>query len=108
MMIAFVFTAWLTLTCRDAIARRLMQQLASTLDAAGHTVLAAHVRRDRNQYADKLSHTLPPSLWMLIERQQSTHSAARGADYWRFPFVVQCLHSGRCMSGLFKMRASLF
>lgn len=96
------------LNCRDAIARRLMQQLASALDAAGHSVLAAHVRRHRNQHADVLSHTLLPSLWMLIERQQNTHATARDAKYWRFPFVVQCLHSGKCMSGLFKMRTSLF
>ena len=96
------------LTCRDSIARRLMQQLASTLDAAGHTVLAAHIRRVWNQHADKLSHTLPPSLWLLIEQQQNSRSAARDANYWRFPFVVQCLRTGKCKSGLFKMRASLF
>ena len=92
------------LTCRDAISRELMKSLASTLDAAGHTVLAAHVRRDRNKHADKLSHTLPPSLWLLIMQHQESRVSTKDAKYWRFPFVVQCLKSGTCMSAVFKAR----
>lgn len=94
------------LTCRDAISRELMKSLASTLDAYGHTTLAAHIRRDRNNHADVLSHTLPPSLWLLILRHQESRESVRDAKFWKFPFVVQCLSTGKCMSAVFKLRKS--
>ena len=96
------------MSCRDAIARRLIQQLSSGLEWAGHTALAAHVRRDRNTHADALSHTLPPSLWLLIMQHQDSRISKGDAHAWRFPFVVQCLATGVCKSGLFKLTKSLF
>ena len=96
------------LTCRDEISRRLLQQLASALDAGGHTAIASHVRRHRNQHTDDLSHALPASWWERIMRSQSAGARTAARQGWRFPFVIHDLCSGECRSGVFRMRRSLF
>ena len=96
------------LSCRDDLARRLLQQLASDLDAAGHTALAAHVRRHRNVHADDMSHALQACKWAAIRRQHKSRAPLNADKYWSFPFVVQCLVTGECYSALFRMRKTLF
>ena len=96
------------MTCRDDISRRLLQQLASALDAGGHTAIASHVRRHRNQHTDDLSHALPGSWWRQIVQSQCTTDNAKHRHDWLFPFVIQDLRSGECRSGVFRMRRSLF
>ena len=66
------------LTCRDAISRRLIQQLASDLDSAGHTALAAHVRRHRNVHADDMSYALEGAEWRVIIRQHESRAGHHG------------------------------
>ena len=94
------------MSCRDKLSSRLLQQLASDLDVRGHTALATHIRRHRNQHADDLSHALFPGMWTKIERHQRSRSVK--SKNWAFPFVVQCLSTGACFTGLFRMRPSLF
>ena len=96
------------MSCRDKLSSRLLQQLSSDLDRPGHTALAAHIRRHRNQHADDLSHALLPGMWGNIERQQRSRSARLATKCWFFPFVIQCLISGSCFTGLFRMRRLLF
>ena len=96
------------LSCRDPISRRLLQQMASDLDAGGHTALAAHVRRARNVHADEMSHALMPAWWESIKRHHKTRAARYADKYWFFPAVVQCLQSGKSFSFCFRMKKSLF
>ena len=96
------------LSCRDALARRLLQQLASDLDAAGHTALAAHVRRHRNVHADAMSHALTAREWASIRAQHGSRKRGHEDKYRNFPFVAQCLTTGECFSAQFRMRKSLF
>ena len=96
------------LSCRDGLARRLLQQLASDLDAAGHTALAAHVRRHRNVHADEMSHALESGQWKSIGAAHGSRQWAKADKYWFFPFVVQCLATGECYSAQVRMRRSLF
>lgn len=69
------------LSCRDALSRRLLQQLASDLDEAGHTALAAHVRRHRNVHADAMSHSLVAKEWASICAQHSSRERQRRGEY---------------------------
>ena len=96
------------LECRDQDTLRLLQQITSDLGKYGHTGLGAHVRRHRNTHTDAMSHTLPKVWWKKIVREQSRRSKKFKKGYWFFPFVVQCLESGTCLSGVFRMRQSLF
>ena len=96
------------LSCRDAMSRRLLQQLASDLDAAGHTALAAHVRRHRNVHADDMSHALTSTQWAFVGATHGSRCWKKADKYWLFPFVVQCLSTGACYSAKFRMRRSLF
>ena len=97
-----------SLACRDKISLRLLQQLAQDLQNGGHTVLASHVRRFRNEHADLLSHSLFPAWWRDIIEHQKRRKKQSGRSFWRFPLVVQCLKSGDCLSGQFRMRSELF
>lgn len=95
--------------CSDRISCRLLQQVSSALDKMGHTAFAAHVRRHRNQHADDLSHALFHAQWAKIVKQQQPRRKSRAdKSSWFFPFVSQCLTSGRCYTGVFRMRKSLF
>ena len=96
------------MSCRDKLSSRLLQQLSSDLDTRGHSALAAHIRRHRNQHADDLSHALLPGMWAKIAKHQRSRPARLRDVCWFFPFVVQCLDSGECFTGLFRMRRSLF
>ena len=97
-----------SMSCRDKISLRLLQQLAQDLQNGGHTVLASHVRRFRNEHADLLSHSLYPAWWQDIVRHQKRRQKKSSQNFWLFPFVVQCLQSGDCFSGQFKMKSDLF
>ena len=96
------------LACRDQDTLRLLQQITSDLSKYGHTGLGAHIRRHRNTHTDAMSHTLPKAWWEKIVREQSRRSKKFKKGYWFFPFVVQCLGTGVCLSGVFRMRQSLF
>ena len=96
------------LSCRDKMTSRLLQQLTSDLARHGHTALGAHVRRDRNQHADALSHALINEMWRRIIKQQLSRSKQQSKSYWRFPFVAQCVTTGACYTGIFRMRKSIF
>lgn len=96
------------LSCRDGLTSRLLQQLTSDMDGNGHTALSAHARRHRNQHADDMSHALPTAWWHRIVKQQQSRSSRFGDNYWFFPFVAQCVITGECFSGSFRMRKSLF
>ena len=90
------------------MSRRLLQQLASDLDAAGHTALATHVRRHHNVHADDMSHALAREQWKAIAAAQGSRQWSKADKYWFFPFVVQCLSSGACYAAQFRMKRSLF
>ena len=96
------------LSCRDRITLRLLQQLTADLDAGGHTVLGAHIRRHRNEHTDEMSHALAEYLWERITRHQQFGKRVTKSAYWMFPFVAQELSTGDCVSGCFRMRRSLF
>ena len=96
------------LSCRDRPSSRLMQQLSSDLDAGGHTALATHVRRHRNEHADELSHALFPAQWRRIVKHQQSRKTRGHEQDWSFPFVCQCLRTGECYTAAFRMRRSLF
>ena len=96
------------LSCRDRITLRMLQQITSDLDAHGHTVLGAHIRRHRNKHTDAMSHALPKFMWEKIVSGFQHGRRVKTGGYWIFPFVAQKLSTGECMSGCFKMRRSLF
>ena len=96
------------LSCRDRITLRLLQQLTTDLEAGGHTVLGAHIRRHRNEHTDEMSHALRKYLWDKITQRQQFGKRVREGAYWQFPFVAQDLSTGECVSGCFRMRRSLF
>ena len=96
------------LCCRDRMTSRLLQQIASDLDAYGHTALGAHVRRERNKHADILSHALFPAMWQRIVNHQNNKKRQKKKGYWFFPFVIQDMSTGQCVSACFRMRISLF
>lgn len=96
------------LSCKDRLSSRLLQQLSSVLSAAGHTALASHIRRHRNQHADDLSHALFKGQWQRIVHAQLPQPSRKQQGSWFFPFVMQCLETGSCFTGVFRMRKSLF
>lgn len=97
------------LCCRDTMTLRLIQELASDLDAYGHTALGAHVRRERNTHADELSHALYPSMWQKItDHQKHQTEAKQKAGYWFFPFVAHCMKTGKYFSARFRIRKNLY
>lgn len=96
------------LSCRDRITLRMLQQITTDLDAGGHTVLGAHIRRHRNKHTDAMSHALAKFMWNAITREQQHSARVKSGAYWLFPFVAQELETGQCMSGTFVMRRSLF
>ena len=96
------------LACRDKISLRLLQQLAQVLHQKGHTALASHVYRYRNEHADDLSHNLFPACWEKIVEHQTHVKSDRNSKFWFFPFVVQCLITKECKSGQFRMSRELF
>ena len=96
------------LSCRDRVTLRLLQQLTSDLDRSGHTALGAHIRRHRNTHTDEMSHPLTKLCWRKIAAAQRHSKRVSDGSYWLFPFVVQQLSTGKCASGCFRMRKSLF
>ena len=96
------------LSCRDRITLRMLQQITSDIDAGGHTVIGAHVRRHRNTHTDAMSHALTKFLWEKIRQGQQHGRRVLNGAYWIFPFVAQELATKKCMSGSFRMRRSLF
>ena len=95
------------LTCRDRISRRLLQQMSHDLEAGGHTAIASHVYRHRNEHADELSHALLKVQWQRIEEEQKRQSQ-RDDKFWIFPFVAHCMKTGEMYSARFRMRKDLF
>ena len=96
------------MSCSDRLSCRLLQEISAALERMGHTALATHVRRHRNQHADDLSHALFQVQWDKIMKQQKPRKSRVDASSWFFPFVAQCTISGRCSTGVFRMRKSLF
>ena len=96
------------LTCRDRLSLRLLQQTAQDLEEGGHTSIASHVYRHRNQHADDLSHNLFEAQWKRIINLQGSQSQRVKEGYWIFPFVAHCMRTGEVLSGQFRMRKELF
>ena len=82
------------MSCSDQLSCRLIEEVSSALDRMGHTALAAHVRRHRNQHADDVSHALFQAQWRKIVRHQQSGNSENTSS-WFFPLVAQCLTSGQ-------------
>ena len=96
------------MSCSDRLSCRLLQEISAALERMGHTALATHIRRHRNQHADDLSHALFQVQWDKIMKQQRPCKSRVDTSSWFFPFVAQCTISGSCSTGVFRMRKALF